>query len=144
MAARDDRKIFALIKEQLLPYTKKSFPSLKFKKDEVRQRLKNGTTLVISRRKSPPLGFVHFRRNADDASLFIDMIAINGKYQSKGWGKQLLLKAEETGKQKGCRTAYLYVDEVNSRAQKFYYNHGYGFVNYAPDIKCYLLSKELQ
>lgn len=62
-----------------------------------------------------------YERSYMDFSIvgYIDWIYIRLMYRGKGYGKQLLLKAQEQFKEKNCEKYYLFIAE-NDQAIKFY------------------------
>jgi len=136
---RDNPIIFRLIKEELLPYTRQSFPSLSFSRRDVRLRLRRGVTYVLKPNNRPAFGFIHLLIKG--RNVWIDMIVVDPRKQGKGWGKVLLARAERYGKRKGCTTASLYVDTTNDSAQRFYTREGYRHIRYEHSVRCYLFSK---
>jgi ribosomal protein S18 acetylase RimI-like enzyme len=137
----DDRRIYHLIKTELLPLTRESFPSKKFTKSEMYRRLRRGSTYVVARKKFKPSGVIHWY--TINNTLWVDMLALNKQQRGKGWGKRLLNKAESAGKKENCDIAYLYVDQLNTKAQQFYRHQGYSNVHFDVNLKCYLYSKPL-
>jgi ribosomal protein S18 acetylase RimI-like enzyme len=138
---RDDRSIFELIKKELLPFTRQSNPTLKFNRKDVKYRLSKVKTFVIKPAGRRCFGFISYF--VHDKQLFIDMLAIDKSYSGKGWGSKLLTKAERIGKRRGCMAVLLYVDEVNTNAQRFYERKGFRPAGYEPKLKCYLFEKVL-
>jgi ribosomal protein S18 acetylase RimI-like enzyme len=137
---RDNPIIYHLVKEELFPYTQRSFPKYRFRQKDIATRLRKGTTFVVRCKKGPSCGFVHLLIN--NQMVWIDMIAVSRRNQGKGWGKALIEKAESYGKRKGCSRASLFVDATNVTAQQFYARRGYRFNRYVPEIKCYLYVKD--
>lgn len=138
--ALDDKSIMKLIKEQLYPLTKQSVPDLKFDKQEIYTRLREGVTYVV-RIKTKTFGFVHLIPSGK--ALWVDMLAMNPRLRGKGWGGRLMKKAERVGKRDGCDIAYLYVDKVNKKGRKFYKKYGYKEVFYDSAMFAYLYSKSI-
>lgn len=135
----DNKKIYRLILEELVPYTRLSFPQLKVRKDDVIKRIQRGVTYVVG---SEAIGFVH--AFTQKKKLWIDMIVVHKRNRGKGWGKLLLRKAEDYGKSKKCRTAFLYVDKMNEDVQKFYVQQGNERITFEKEINCYLYSKIIE
>jgi ribosomal protein S18 acetylase RimI-like enzyme len=88
-----------------------------------------------------PFGFV--TGSCRNRQLFVDMLALDEKHQGSGFGTALMQAAERHGRSRGCREAYLLVDEVNPRAQRFYLGKGYTFTGYVQTAHCYRMSKPL-
>jgi ribosomal protein S18 acetylase RimI-like enzyme len=139
--AFDDERIYSLIKKELLPFTRLTFPDVKFDKKEARERLDKGSTFVIEKDKNSILGFINvFVRGSD---IIVDMLVIDKKQQRKGWGTTLLETVEQYGQDQGCRSISLYVDVKNKKARRFYAHRGYKKVRYNPAIHCNIMSKVL-
>lgn len=138
----DDEAIYKLVVRQLLPFTRMTAPHTQTSLPSVRQRLNgNDFTFVAADERREPYGFVtgHCRQR----TLFIDMLAMDGRHQGRGLGTALMLSAEMHGRSQGCREAYLFVDEVNERAQHFYTGKGYSLDYYVPAVRCFRMSKRL-
>jgi ribosomal protein S18 acetylase RimI-like enzyme len=139
----DDAVIYQLVVRRLLPFTQVTAPRTKTSFSSVRQRLNgNDFTFVAADGSRAPYGFV--TGNCRKSKLFIDMLAIDERHQGRGLGTRLMAAAEAHGRSKGCREAFLYVDEVNPRAQQFYMGKGYVIDGYEPPVYCYRMSKRLQ
>lgn len=122
--SRDDNGITELVRTQLVPISPWQHPKDSHLNSEISRRMRRGATLVVARtRRSPPLGFLHmeFRNH----TLFIDLLAVDSKYQNRHWGTELMLRAEEYGRKKGCAMSRVFVDEDNTRALNFYHRLGY-------------------
>jgi GNAT superfamily N-acetyltransferase len=140
----DDKKIFFLIEKELFPYTRRLFPSAQFNNLDEYGRLERGVTYVIARGYRSPVGFVLLNtQSIKDKIIWIEMLAVDRKYQGKGLGSALVAKAEQYGKKKGCIESRLVVDRDNSDAQQFYLKKGYSRVEYIPNTKSYIYSKRL-
>lgn len=138
----DDRRIYSLIFNELIPHTRRSFPNKPIRRDNIRHRIREGITFVAANNKRLPLGFV--KTMVDENTLFIDMLAVRKSSHRRGMGSALMAKAEAYGSNKGCMVSILYVDEHNDKAQQFYDRRGYSRVNFEPEIRCYLLMKRLK
>lgn len=138
----DLRSIVHLIRTQLIPLSPWSHPRDGRLRSEIADRLQNGVTLVASRsRSSDPFAFVHLV--IQDSTLFIDLLAVDTSQQNRRWGTELMMRAEEFGRQSGCRTAYLFVDEGNLRGQRFYHRLGYVMTQYVKSLRCFRMEKRL-
>lgn len=137
----DDEKIYSLVVTQLVPYAQKSQPFIEAKRRSIIRRLNNSIVLVSSAGRQPPFGFINFKVVGD--LLTIDMLAVDGRKQSMGLGRELMDAAERYGRRLGARRAQLGVDEPNTRAQKFYFRQGYGISDYFPSEKLFVLTKRL-
>lgn len=137
----DDRKIVKLIKEELVPISRKTFPNLKFEPKQMYYRLKKGVTFVVTTNKWKIKGFIHIF--ISQKTLWIDMMALKSDFRGKGWGRALMEKSEHWGRKSGCNRVNLYVDKPNSNAQRFYRYLGFQSIHYDPNLNCYLYSKSL-
>jgi ribosomal protein S18 acetylase RimI-like enzyme len=143
ISAGDDRTIYRLVVRQLLPFTRVMNPQAKANYSSVEKRLKdNDFTFVAAHGERTPMGFVTGK--CMDRRLFIDMLAMDERYQGRGLGGALMQAAERYGRTKGCTEAFLYVDEVNPRAQMFYLSKGYHFDGYEQSVHCYRMRKPLR
>lgn len=142
---KDDPSICKLVIQELIPRSYKvRSPSIINKREirrDVRNRLYYGTTFVVSHPHEQLCGFIHVIKKKD--TLFIDMLAVDDSQQGKGWGAQLLRTGEQYGRNRGLRTAALYVDLLNESAQRFYARKGYQLQQFHPEVECYLLTKTL-
>jgi ribosomal protein S18 acetylase RimI-like enzyme len=139
--AVDDPVIFRLVVQQLLPKSRVDNAAANASPKSIRARLNRNYTLVTAKGTRAPFGFITM--NCKDRFLLIDMLALDERYQGRGWGSALMAAAEDYGKKKGCREVRLFVDEVNEKAYRFYAAKGYNVMRYEPIVKCYLLSKTL-
>lgn len=77
--------------------------------------------------------------------LFIDQFVVPESYRGQGLGKKLLLQAEETARQRGCRGVWLFT--FSFQAPEFYQKMGYvqfGRINdYPPEQNCTYFRKFL-
>lgn len=64
---------------------------------------------------------------------YLSLIAVEKDYRSKGIGKQLLKKFEETGFEQADRV-FLLVSDFNKKAQLLYRKSGYKKVGKIPDL----------
>ncbi len=138
----DDRRIYSIIYNELIPHTRRSFPDKPIRRENIRRRIRKGVTFVAADVRHLPLGFV--KTVVDENTLFIDMLAVRKSSHHRGMGSALMAEAEAYGSKKGCVVSILYVDEHNEKAQQFYDRRGYSPVNYEPEIRCYLLMKPLK
>lgn len=138
---RDDASIMTMIRVYLLPFKRFFFPEASIKKEEIKKRLRKGTTFVTLKSNGELEGFCHVMLK--NKQLWIDLLAVEKKSQGKGKGAALLKHAEQYGKKKGCRTVKLFVDEVNPGAQMFYRRQGYVMHDYVRHIHCYIYEKQL-
>ena len=60
--------------------------------------------------RSEPFGFLHMEFH--DKTLFIDLLAVDSRYQNKHWGTELMIRAEQYGRKKGCTMSHVFVDET--------------------------------
>ncbi|WP_186438426.1 GNAT family N-acetyltransferase [Cohnella terricola] len=139
---RDDKGIVELVRNELVPISPWRHPRDGRLFAEISHRLRRGPTLVASRTlRSPPIGFLHmeFRGGA----LFIDLLAVDSRHQSKKLGTLLMNRAESYGRSKGCKWAHLFVDDHNERAIRFYRRRGYHSVRSIESLKIIELAKSL-
>ena len=77
--------------------------------------------------------------------LFVKYLWVNEAYRGKNIGSEILQKAEETAKERGCKYAFL--DTFDFQAPMFYKKHGYKEVFVLEDYpitgKRYYLTKRL-
>ncbi len=77
--------------------------------------------------------------------LFINLMWIKEELRGHGYGRQLLLAAEEEGRKRGATDAYL--DTFSFQAPEFYKKHGYQVFgvleDFPPGHKRFYLSKKL-
>ncbi|CAG7649004.1 GNAT family N-acetyltransferase [Paenibacillus allorhizosphaerae] len=139
---KDDGIIFELVDKLLLPYARQTMPELRLNLPIIRKRLNDCTTYVDTAAGGQTVGFVSLKPEKD--SVFIDMLAVDPKYQGKGVGSRLMRQAERVAALHGCSQIHLWVDDVNGQAQRFYMRHGFEPVQYDPRLRCYLMSKRLR
>ncbi|UJF32410.1 GNAT family N-acetyltransferase [Paenibacillus hexagrammi] len=138
----DDRSIHRLVVDQLVPFSKfKRAANASATFTEIKKRLNQGTTFVVAKGLRAPVGFISLLHKSK--VLFIDMLAVDPRTQSRGWGKELMRAAEEFGRARGCHHAELFVDDSNPKALQFYMGRGYSTEQYFPDLGCYRMSKPL-
>jgi ribosomal protein S18 acetylase RimI-like enzyme len=140
-AGWDDRKIYSLVKNELWPYTQRTFPDSKINFRTVRDRLNGGVTFVADIGRTRTAGFLACV--VKDESLFIDLLAVDPRCRRQGAGAALMQFAEKFGRKNGCRHSLLYVNDDNRNARRFYGRLGYRKLRYESFIKCYLLIKDL-
>lgn len=139
---RDDRTIYSLIQTELMPWSEIPHPTDPRHKTEIRRRLSSGTTFVAlnSRGRSmPPVGFINTMVIRD--MIYIDMLAVKAGERHKGWGSQLMQKAELYGLSSGCTYACLLVNIGNTGAFRYYLRRGYYPVKQHNELKCWEMHK---
>ncbi|BBI32139.1 GNAT family N-acetyltransferase [Cohnella abietis] len=139
---RDDKGIVDLVRTQLVPISPWQHPRDRRLHNEITRRLRKGATLVIAQsRRSVPLAFLQmeFRYKI----LFINLLAVHSQYQNRQWGTELMKRAEQHGRKKGCTMARVYVDDNNTRALRFYQRNGYYIVRLLPELRFIELAKSL-
>jgi ribosomal protein S18 acetylase RimI-like enzyme len=135
----DDERILEIVRTELLPYTRRSFPQATVSRPELSKRLAPGVTLVEAGRDGMPVAFLHmFARNAD---LWVTMLGVERNRQGTGIGTRLMQRALRYGAVHGCTRCLLYVDESNGKAQGFYSKLGFTADHYAPQLRCWLMSR---
>jgi ribosomal protein S18 acetylase RimI-like enzyme len=138
----DDRLIHKLIKQELIPHTKREFPDVSYDPIESELRLWSGITYVITKRKiNQPLGFI--TTFIEQGYLYIDMLAVDDSCQGKGLGSRLIDHVEQRAKKTGCTESRLMVEQGNQDAKVFYFKKGYVQIQYIPEQRCFLLGKTL-
>jgi ribosomal protein S18 acetylase RimI-like enzyme len=138
----DNRGIVELVRTELVPLSRWQHPRDRRLKYEVQRRLRRGPTLVAARTsKSVPFAFVHMEIRG--TVLFIDLLAVNARHQNQHWGTELMKRAEQYGRKKGCTVSYLFVDEGNDRGVRFYQRIGYRMLSHNELIKAYQMQKSL-
>ena len=77
--------------------------------------------------------------------LYIDVMWIDKAYRGKGYGKELIFRAEKTAKEKGC--IFSHTCTFNYQSPEFYTSCGYGIFaelsDYPDGIVQYFLKKKL-
>ncbi|THF73163.1 GNAT family N-acetyltransferase [Cohnella fermenti] len=139
---RDTKGIVRLVRTQLVPKSPWQHPRDGRLYSEIVQRLRQGSTLVAAKNRGGELfGFLHLI--VQNKVLFVDLLAVDPAYQNRRWGTELMLRAEEIGRARGCRTSMLYVDKDNARALRFYTRMGYSNEQYVEALVCYRMEKNL-
>ncbi|MBB6633645.1 GNAT family N-acetyltransferase [Cohnella thailandensis] len=139
---RDTKGIVKLVRSQLVPKSPWAHPRDGRLYSEVAERLRNGSTLVAAKnRGGDPYGFLHMV--IQNKVLFIDLLAVDPAYQNRRWGTELMQRAEEYGRKKGCIRSMLYVDKDNARGIRFYSRLGYSNAQYVEALLCYRMEKKL-
>lgn len=105
-------------------------------------RFRRGATYVAAASKTTkPYGFVHFEKI--NSFLYIDMLVTHPEYRNREWGKKLMGSCEAYGIAQQCTAAYLFVDEKNTKAHRFYSRLGYKITRYDANLRCYEMGKPL-
>jgi ribosomal protein S18 acetylase RimI-like enzyme len=141
VASIDDTVIYRLITQEIVPFSKKYRKFSTISVSSIQKRLSRNITFVSAQGNRSPLGFISII--IKNRTLFVDMLAVNSRFQGRGLGKQLLLEAEQFGLKKGCRAVRLFVDDTNTKAIGFYESMGYSITRYITEIGCYLMDKSL-
>ncbi|NHN34568.1 GNAT family N-acetyltransferase [Paenibacillus agricola] len=136
-----DKAILELVQKLLLPYARVTQPNLKVDLKAIRKRLRSCEVFVHLNSGREVGGFIAIRHMKN--TMYIDMLAIHSKYQGKGLGSRLLKHAERTAQLYGRNEIYLWVDDTNTHAQRFYASKRYEPVHYDKEIRCYMLKKHL-
>jgi ribosomal protein S18 acetylase RimI-like enzyme len=136
-----DKAILGLVKSLLLPYARITQPDVKLDLKALRKRLRGCATYVYIRGGRKVCGFIAIRQ--DKNVMYVDMLAVDRTIQGHGIGSALLKHAERYGQQKGKQEIYLWVDDTNTQAQRFYTAKGYESIHYDASIRCYMLRKSL-
>ena len=135
----DDESIWLIIQSELLPRSHLTWDPEQVHK-ELPKRLK-GITYVATNRIHQTVGFVHLL--VQHQTLFIDMLAVSRQAQSKGYGRQLLSRAEHYGRKHRCGMSRMLVDYGNREAERFYERNGYRLIRYVPEVICHEMEKTL-
>ncbi|MCZ8513651.1 GNAT family N-acetyltransferase [Paenibacillus filicis] len=138
---QDDRTIYTLTTELLLPYARQTFPHLQLTPSVLRSRLEACSTYVVASAGRRPVAFITLRTVREH--LQVDMLAVHQREQGRGVGSRLMRFAERYAGARGCREIRLWVDEANNQAQRFYMKHGYQIIHFDPNLKCYMMVKRL-
>lgn len=138
---RDDRTILDLVKSELLPFTLRTKPQLRWDASEVRRRLNRNVTFVAAPKRLEAIGFASVKKTGN--VLHLDMLAVNRNSQGRGWGSALLKESERYARGHGCQAIRLFVDEENGKARSFYARHGYAEQMYYPTLRCIAMGKTL-
>jgi ribosomal protein S18 acetylase RimI-like enzyme len=141
VASMDDTVIYKLIIQEIVPFSKKYKNSSSISVSSIQKRLLRNTTFVSAQGNRSPLGFISII--IKNRILFVDMLAVNSRFQGRGLGKQLMLEAEQFALKKRCSAVRLFVDDTNTKAIGFYESMGYSTTRYVSEIGCYLMDKSL-
>lgn len=134
--------IVELVRKQLVPLSPWQHPRDEKLRFEVARRLRKGPTFVVSRtRQSSPFGFVHIEVRG--SVLFVDLLAVDSRHQNRRWGTELMKRAEEYGRKRGCTMSHLFVDEGNERGVRFYERNGYRIATHVEVMKAFHMKKPL-
>ncbi|KZE73271.1 MULTISPECIES: GNAT family N-acetyltransferase [Paenibacillus] len=140
--AQDDKMIFRLIEQELVPLSHLSLQEMDQIRKELPRRLNRGITFVACRPDNAQVvGFIHVMLHGE--LLYIDLIAIASAHQGKRYGKKLLECAEQYGRLRRCKRAKVMVDEDNVRGIHFYLRHRYHMMRYVALSRCHELEKSL-
>ena len=140
-AAIDDAKLQRIVAAELIPQTRRLFPTFRGDKKTIAERLDRGLTFVAQEGRQAPLGFITFLIHRQDA--YVDMLAVEGPAKGRGIGTKLLAAAESHARAKGCMQISLYVEESNESVRRFYINRGYFVLSHVPRLGCHFLIKPL-
>jgi ribosomal protein S18 acetylase RimI-like enzyme len=139
---QDDKRIVELVRTQLVPISPWQHPRDSRLHSDITRRLRRGATLVVTgSRRSAPLAFLHMEFH--NQTLLIDLLAVDSSHQNRQWGTELMNRAEQYGRKKGCMMSHLYVDEGNSRALRFYHRLGYNTLRHIKPLKVFEMAKSL-
>lgn len=139
---KDDGILFELVDKLLLPYARQTMPELRLSMPIIRKRLNRCMTYVDASSGGQAIGFVSLKPEKD--ILFVDMLAVNPRYQGSGVGSRLMRQAERVAELQGSGSIQLWVDDINGNAQRFYMRHGFEPIHYDPRLRCYLMAKRLR
>jgi ribosomal protein S18 acetylase RimI-like enzyme len=139
---QDDKVILELVRQLLVPYAQITQPNIRVDMAMIRKRLKPCMTFVDTSGRRIPGGFISLRLEKN--AMYIDMLAVDPRWQGKGIGTRLLEHAERTAVLTGYSEVLVWVDDTNTHAQQFYASRRYEVVHYDANIRCYMLSKQVQ
>lgn len=135
----DDRRIFRLVREQLIPLAARPPQTLNLR--VLKKRLKEGATYAARNRKGALIGFIHMIERKD--RMWIDLLAVDASCQGQGIGSRLLRAGERYALRKGHRLLLVGVDRRNEHGRRFYERHGFRVLRYLPDFDCWQMAKTL-
>jgi ribosomal protein S18 acetylase RimI-like enzyme len=139
---RDDKVIVELVRTLLVPISSWQRPKDRRLSSEISRRLRRGATLVAApTRRGSPIAFLHMEFH--HPILLIDLLAVDPKHQSKHFGTELMLQAEQYGRTRGLMVSHVFVDEDNAHAFGFYRRLGYYPLRLIPSLKVIELAKDL-
>jgi len=104
----------------------KEFPYKKLSKENIAQRIKNPSTIILKKTfRKRIAGFIDVE--VKETTGFINAISVKETYRRKGFGKELINYALEVLKQNNILEAKLLVKKENLMAKKFYTSIGFTF-----------------
>jgi ribosomal protein S18 acetylase RimI-like enzyme len=102
--------------------------------DDIEKMIGNKQIYVALNQNNQCIGFMGIIHNGCFGKFsYLSLIAVESGYRSKGVGKQLLKKFEETGFKQADRV-FLLVSDFNKKAQLLYRKSGYENVGKIPDL----------
>lgn len=137
----DYERIIQLVYLELWPYTRRSFPGVRFSRKDLLKRLRLSEGFVAVGRNKAAYGFVLCTQIG--SGLYIDLLAVDRRARRQGLGTSLIVAAERWGRSHGLTYAFLYVDSANTKAMGFYEKMGYKCRGYDDHIQCYRYEKIL-
>lgn len=138
---RDRERIIRLVYQELWPFTRRVFPGRKFSRKDVQFRLRIRDAFVKVGNNGEVYGLVMV--STENNRLLIDLLAVDRHVKGRGVGTSLMTFAERFGRRKGLEVAWLYVDDSNDKAMRFYEKLGYMAVGYISNLRCYIYQKFL-
>lgn len=136
----DQSAVVRIVRKELIPLSPHPHPEGRKLRKEIEMRLRQGSTL-IAEEANQVCAFLHLI--IQQQTLFVDLLAVDRTWQSKGYGSKLMVRAEQHAIGVGCRRAALYVDRGNDRGIRFYERLGYSVVAYHESLLCYEMVKPL-
>jgi GNAT superfamily N-acetyltransferase len=91
--------------------------------DDVRERMKKGTFLVMDDREGVMLGCVYVTHDGETG--YFGMLSIDPSRQGQGLGLRMIRAAEDYCREAGCREMELEVVNLRTELPPFYRNCGY-------------------
>jgi ribosomal protein S18 acetylase RimI-like enzyme len=137
---RDDRWIYRLILEELVPFSMSAAQDKAPTYKEIRKRLNHGVTYIIRSYGRMGKGFIHLHKVK--SSYWIDMLAISRRDQGNGYGSALIKLAIRQCRRRGFSSLHVFVDRINPRAIAFYIKHGFEMEGYEKSIDCYRMGRQ--
>ena len=102
--------------------------------DDIEKMISKKQIYVALNQNSKCIGFMGIIHNGCFRKFsYLSIIAVENSYRSKGVGKELLKKFEETGFKQADRV-FLLVSDFNKKAQLLYRKLGYNNVGKIPDL----------
>ena len=128
-----------MIRDELIPLSYD--PDQTIHLPDLRLRLRRGRTYVILTSKGTCIGFIHLI--PIQTTLWIDMLAVDRRFQNRGLGRQLLALADKYALSKALTRISLFVDAHNAGAIRFYERAHFQLGRYIAETRCYQMDKSM-